>query len=195
MRRSEQRDQTRERIVDAAVDAFVQYGFEAASTRDIATRAGVTQGLITYHFDAKAALWRAAADHVFTPRATTGLELPTDDSSAATRRDAVRAFVRFNATHPAFFRFIFDAGRTDDDRMTWLVETHIAPRFAEFSDLVGADVAPHAWYAIVGAASLIFAVAPEVEALTGLDPTTDAAVERHADFVADLFTGFYGADR
>ena len=40
---------------------------------------------------------------------------------------------------------------------------------------------------------LLFAVAPEVEALTGLDPTTEAAIDRHADFVADLFAAFYGA--
>lgn len=191
MRRSEQREQTRERIVEAAVDAFVQYGYEAAGTRDIAARAGVTQGLITYHFDTKAALWRAAADHVFTGDVTAGLESLADDTSAATRREAVRQFVRFNAAQPAFFRFLFDAGRSDDDRMVWLVETHIAPHFAQFRDLVGADVAPHAWYALAGAASLIFAVAPEVEALSGLDPTTENAIDRHADFVADLFATFY----
>lgn len=193
MLRSERREQTRERIVEAAVDAFVQNGYEAASTRDIAARAGVTQGLVTYHFDSKATLWRAAADQVFTGPSTPGLDLPGTDSSPAARRAAVREFVRFNAAHPAFFRFLFDAGRSDDDRMVWLVETHIADRFTQFSDLVGADVAPHAWYALVGAASLLFAVAPEVEALTGLDPTTEAAIDRHADFVADLFAAFYGA--
>jgi AcrR family transcriptional regulator len=192
VRRAEQREQTIERIVDAAVDSFVQYGFEAASTRDIAARAGVTQGLITYHFDSKAALWRAAADRVFTDAATPAIQPPGGDSSPAARRAAVREFVRFNAAHPAFFRFVFDAGRSDDDRMAWLVETHIARPFNQFRDLVGADVAPHAWYALAGAASLIFAVAPEVEALSGVDPTTAAAIDRHADFVADLFAAFYG---
>lgn len=75
--------------------------------------------------------------------------------------------------------------------MTWLVETHIGPQFSQFRDLVGADVAPHAWYALVGPASLIFAIAPEVNALTGVDPTSEASIERHADFVAEVFASLY----
>jgi hypothetical protein len=39
---------------------------------------------------------------------------------------------------------------------------------------------------MAGAASLIFAVAPECRRLTGLDPETEAAIESHADFVARL---------
>ena len=41
---------------------------------------------------------------------------------------------------------------------------------------------PHAFYALAGAASLIFAVAPECRQLTGIDPMKKAAVERHAEF-------------
>jgi hypothetical protein len=39
---------------------------------------------------------------------------------------------------------------------------------------------------MAGAASLIFAVAPECRRLTGLDPETEQAIEAHADFVARL---------
>ena len=55
-------------------------------------------------------------------------------------------------------------------------------------DAAGIDetVLPHAFYALAGAASLIFAVAPECRRLTGLDPETHEAVETHADFVARL---------
>ena len=48
-------------------------------------------------------------------------------------------------------------------------------------------LAPHAYYALAGAASLIFAVAPECAALTGTDPRRRASIKRHADLVADLF--------
>src|SRR5262245_36084658 len=57
--------ETRERIVAAALEAFAERGFDGARTRDIAARAGVNQGLITYHFASKDALWKAAADHIF----------------------------------------------------------------------------------------------------------------------------------
>jgi len=87
-----------------------------------------------------------------------------------------------------------DAGRHDDGRMRWLVETCLAPRFSEITEdggigsvAFGRGFAPHAYYALLGAGSLIFAVAPECRELTGVDPTMDAAIERHADLMARLF--------
>jgi hypothetical protein len=45
---------------------------------------------------------------------------------------------------------------------------------------------PHAFFALSGAAGLIFAVASNCRRLTGLDPRKREAIEAHADFVADL---------
>ena len=50
----------RARIRDAAIDCFAEAGFDA-SYRTVATRAGVSPGLITHHFGTKAAL-RAECD-------------------------------------------------------------------------------------------------------------------------------------
>jgi TetR/AcrR family transcriptional regulator len=197
MSRAEQRDATHQRIVDAAVSAFAEQGFGASSTRDIAARAGVTQGLVTYHFESKDALWRAAADQIFgqlggslpvRPRRATRAERRTG------ARAAIRAFVHFAARHPELFHFMVDAGRHDDDRMRWLVETHLEPRFSDLAGYGSADgimsgrgLAPHSYYALLGAGSLIFAIAPECRALTGVDPTTAGAIERHAELMAKLF--------
>ena len=63
--RAAQREETHERIVVAAAKAFSEKGFRAASTRDIAARAGVNQGLITYYFKSKQELWKAAAGRIF----------------------------------------------------------------------------------------------------------------------------------
>jgi len=63
--RQKQRDATRARILEAAVQAFTEKGFHGASTRDIARLADTNQGLITYHFSSKEAQWRAAADTLF----------------------------------------------------------------------------------------------------------------------------------
>lgn len=201
MGRAEQRAETRNRILDAAVTAFAEQGFAASSTRDIAARAGVTQGLLTYHFASKDELWRAAADRIF---GRLGGELPerpppADQAGAASLpveppREAVRAFVRFGAANPELFHFMVDAGRSDDERMRWLVEAHLSGRYAAVAELAarafpdeGSAAAPHVYYALLGAASLVFAVAPECVALTGTDPTDPAEVERHADLVARLF--------
>ncbi|MCR9098218.1 MAG: TetR/AcrR family transcriptional regulator [bacterium] len=189
--RAQQRAETRARIVEAAAECFAERGFRAASTREIAARAGVNQGLITYHFKSKDELWRAAAEYFFgfirsmiRERAAV-LEALGEEERA---REAVRDFVRFAAAHPEFFRFMLEAGKHDDERLQWLVDHQLRPVYATIPGLSRFEdaVRTHAQYSLIGAASMIFAVAPEVQRLTGLDPSKPEAVEAHADFVARL---------
>jgi AcrR family transcriptional regulator len=46
-------DQTRQKILDAALELFRERGFEAATMRDIAGAAGVSTGLAYYYFTSK----------------------------------------------------------------------------------------------------------------------------------------------
>jgi TetR/AcrR family transcriptional regulator, regulator of cefoperazone and chloramphenicol sensitivity len=57
-------DQTRESLIDAAVEVFGRDGFRAASTRSIADLAGVNQALIGYHFGGKPGLYLAVFDRI-----------------------------------------------------------------------------------------------------------------------------------
>src|SRR5215831_18051772 len=57
--------ETRDRLVDAALQEFATHGFDGATTREIARRAGVALAALPYHFTTKEALWRAAADRIF----------------------------------------------------------------------------------------------------------------------------------
>lgn len=194
--RSEQREATRERIVEAALEAFAEKGFHGASTRDIAERAGTNQGLITYHFRSKDELWRAAADRIFgllAERMTEQLGGLASEDPRERARAAIRSYVRFAAAHPELFRLMVDEGKNSDRRMKWLVDTHLKPRYEQFMRPPGARTGrydeaslPHAYYVMAGAGSLIFAVAPECRRLTGLDPETAPAIEAHAEFVARL---------
>ena len=190
------RGEAKDRIVAAAIEAFAEKGFEAASTRDIAQRAGTDQGLVTYHFPSKDLLWRAAADQLFGVLGNRLGDRLASLSEADPReriRGAIREYVRWVAKHPEFFRFLVDEGNLSNARTRWLVDTHIKPRFefmkeAGLARATGIDEAtiPHAFFALSGAAGLIFAVASNCRRLTGLDPSKREAIEAHADFVADL---------
>ncbi len=51
--RAEQREVTRQRILDAATDAFTEHGFDGASIDDITARAGFSRGAFYSNFDDK----------------------------------------------------------------------------------------------------------------------------------------------
>jgi AcrR family transcriptional regulator len=55
-------DETRGRLISAAIDVFLDVGYQRASIKEIATRAGVTSGTIYRHFDNKAHLLSVAID-------------------------------------------------------------------------------------------------------------------------------------
>ncbi|MGV2287748.1 CerR family C-terminal domain-containing protein [Trinickia sp. YCB016] len=56
-------DETRMRIITAAIDLFGEHGFAAASTRDIAARAGVNAPALQYYFENKEGVYRACAEY------------------------------------------------------------------------------------------------------------------------------------
>lgn len=63
-RRAEPGVDRRQQILEAALDVFAEVGFEAATTKEIADRADVTQGLIYFYFkQGKEELFSAAFDH------------------------------------------------------------------------------------------------------------------------------------
>lgn len=57
-------DETRQRIIDAAVKLFGERGFAGASTRDIATAAGVNAPALQYYFENKEGVYQACAEAI-----------------------------------------------------------------------------------------------------------------------------------
>ncbi len=56
--------QTRARILDAAVDCLVEFGYAGTTTPRVARRAGVTRGAQVHHFGSKTDLVAAAIKHL-----------------------------------------------------------------------------------------------------------------------------------
>ena len=66
MNREEQKHQTRQRIVQAAVRGFRRGGFGGLGVDGLAKEAGVTSGAFYVHFDSKTDAFRAAVTHGMT---------------------------------------------------------------------------------------------------------------------------------
>jgi AcrR family transcriptional regulator len=194
--------ETQEQILIAALDAFAAHGFDGAKMREIASRAGVTLGLLQYYFGGKQKLWRAAVDRAFEDMRG-GLEVRLEDGSITDERERLRALVRghveFVARRPEFVRLMHDEGKRRGPRMRWLVDRHVKPIYAlllpVFERAQSAGVLPggippvHFAYAFVGAIDVIFHQAEECKRVTGVDPSAPAAVEAHIRAIEHLFLG------
>jgi AcrR family transcriptional regulator len=194
-------DTTRGKILATALRVFAERGFEGARTRDIADQAGANLGLITYYFTNKETLWREAVTSAFVE-----LERELADAAAASAGDdarrqleqLARRFIRFVARKPEFMRLMNDEGKQDSARMRWLVDRFVRPMHERLRALIEAGQArgvlpkeisvESLHYILLGAAGLVFSQAPECLRITGVDPTTDAFAEAHADALMRIFT-------
>jgi AcrR family transcriptional regulator len=105
------------RLLDAAEAVFAQKGFEAATTRAIATRARLNTGLIQYHFGGKQALYEGVlerrlrkAREIFDGAtamvdAASGLPMTREVLKLATVT-VLRSFVRLVQENPDFHRIM-----------------------------------------------------------------------------------------
>ena len=190
---------TREAILVAALRAFTEKGFDGATARDIAARAGVNHGLIRYHFGNKLKLWQAAVDRAFA-RLGAALETVAQGDFPDEReriRLLLRGYVRFVAANPEFVILMNEEGKRRGERLRWITDRHVKPLFAELdailesgqrAGVLAPELTPiHFHYALAGAVGLIFHQAEECRRLTGLDPFDDDMVERHADVIEALF--------
>jgi AcrR family transcriptional regulator len=104
--------EVRKRLLAAAVELIAERGWTAVSTRVVAERAGVTAGLVHYHFASVQALLSAAA--IGAMRET------------ATMLDPVLAQARTPAEAVAMLVSALDAYTGDDPLSVLFVETYLA---------------------------------------------------------------------
>lgn len=196
---------TRGRLIEAALAEFSSHGFDGASTRAIAQRAGVHQPLINYHFSSKAELWRTAVGMLFSELAeamasvidavaTIGVADADVDRPEVEIDDAllcgfIDVLVRFAAQRPELNRIMVAEATADSERLRWITDTYTADAFTLFSGIwnrlrranVVVDLDPMiAYYTVVGASSLLYANAPEARRITGREPIDPSVVGEHA---------------
>ncbi|MCU1397959.1 MAG: transcriptional regulator [Acidimicrobiales bacterium] len=196
---------TRRALLDSALHVFAASGFEAASTRTIAAGAGVRQSQLTYHFDSKDVLWRAAVDHLFgrfDHELIAAIEPGPDDPASLFAR-SIRALVRAVSRLPELNRIMVHEATGDSERLAWIVESHVRARFEQLETLWRALRASGAttldaepviiYYTILGAASLLYVNAAEARRLVRSDPShdviDDALIEAHADTLVAMLLG------
>lgn len=195
--RNEQKEATRDAILQAALQIFSEHGFEGASTRDIAAHAGVHHALIKYYYSNKDSLWRAAVTYLFARQAEE-LRLDPPAGGLRTREErrahaiaVLRRYVQYCASHPEHARLMVQESVRDDARLRWAADTFVTRtgagamefvRMLQHEKLLPSGVSPVSLvYIIVGAAQQFFTLAPEVRRVWKQDPNDARVIEAHVE--------------
>jgi len=199
-------EETRQRLLAAALSAFGARGYDGVSTRELARAAGVNQAAIVYHFGGKEALYTTVADHVAAHgRAALAPLLDRGTSDPPSTRAA--ALTQLAAALHGLVRGLLDLA--DDGAAAAFVlreQTHPGPGFPPLYDgyirplhehvtrLVAAatERSPNAVETVVDAHAVVglalgFAVArATLLRRTGWEAYTPARIDQIADRVAHL---------
>lgn len=106
-------------LLQAALSHFAERGFEGASTRAIAERAGVPQGLVRHHFGSKDGLFREVVDEGLRALAAS----PADAAEPPTSDRALASALRGAPLLCVVTHALLEPGA----RRTWLVEQRLRP--------------------------------------------------------------------
>jgi len=132
--RRRDKEATKKTLIAAAVEVFAQRGFDGATTKEVATRAGVNEGLIQRYFGGKAGLLQAIVGNMCGERLTACRAAPPSDSlkseiatvlrheimQADANRNVLRVFISRALVDPALAASL--KAHYKDSRMPHLVE-------------------------------------------------------------------------
>jgi AcrR family transcriptional regulator len=193
---------TTERLLDAALDAFAEKGFDGMSVRELARSLDVSHNLIPQRIGTKADLWRQAVDRGFGQLAAalaTAFEDDPGDDLGRLRAVVVR-FVEANAARPALLRILTQEAANPGPRFDHLFTCYIDPVRVFGADLMARlrasgqvrtdSVALMYFFMTHGAGGPLALPAMAERFGSTIDPDDAAAVRRHAEEAVDvLFDG------
>jgi TetR/AcrR family transcriptional regulator len=104
----------RAQLIEVTIELVADRGYAGASLAAIAERAGITKAAVLYHFPTKAAVVRAAHEHVLTALVA-DVAAAVEAADTANRPAAyVRSMVGHLREHPRHTRMIIEAMVHDD---------------------------------------------------------------------------------
>lgn len=184
-----------EPLLQAALDAFAEAGYDGMSVRALSRRLGISHALLTARFGSKQDLWFAAMEHACAQgerawrQATEG---PADDDLEALRQGIIRQ-VLFAAAYPQVLRIMNHEGAIDSPRIHFVIDRIVNPLRPSVEGLLDRLVAagriravPYATlhYLITHGGGAQFAHPVEAALLGAGAKPTPAQLQAHAENVA-----------
>lgn len=185
----------RNTIMHAAFECFSVLGYDNASTRAIAERAGASHTKVLYHFGSKEQLWIATMDKAigdYVSKIESDLGDVSQRSASESLRVFIRDFVLFSAEFPGVHRILSMESTQGSNRLDWLIERYLRNHFNTVRDLIRlgqiegtvreGDPA-RLYYHIISAGAAPFTLSWEYKALTGRDVFSEAEIYQTIGFI------------
>ena len=191
--------ETKTKLLAAAAKEFAEKGFEGASTRSVASRAGVPHTLLTYHFESKDGLWKTVVTNMndrLYAMYQSRLEAMSDAESHLRLRLILEGFVKFSFENPDFHWIMSHEASRAGERFNWLRDEHIHTFFFTVGQLIQDSQKSgnfvegdpkHLIYLFIGCVTRIFMIRNEVEDILELSLDDDRFIRRHTDLCMTLF--------
>lgn len=187
-------DETRRRIVDAAIEEFAANGYSAARVVRIAERAGLTHAMLHYYFDTKLALYKHVLGTLAEPFRS--LLVAPGAVHLDVARLAAESF-RLFAENRAYVRIVLWELAAGGGLVKKLglpsVEALESGLLGKLSEPIGREVARQAMASLLGATLIYFFDDPTVEKLFGRERFDRRAIEARAEHLAKLASWLFGA--
>lgn len=189
--KTERADQTRTRILDAAVRQFSANGLAGARTEQIAEEAGVNKALLYYYFAGKEALYKAALESAAQGVLADNMAVLEAQASAGEKflQSALNHFDRVH-TNRGFQSLMQQEmvrlHRGEANALTQLVETVFRPLTLRMNEVIAEGIASgeliavdpaQIRYAAMGANVFYFLSAPMMKMIQGIDPMSHDALD------------------
>jgi TetR/AcrR family transcriptional regulator len=185
------------RLLQGALEAFAEKGYDGMSVRELSRRLGVSHALLTARFDSKEGLWFAAMDYALAAVKESWRRLADDPGldDLEALRQAITYQVMFSAAHPEVLRIMSHEGAIDSPRIRYAVDHFINPLRPLVERRIDRLVAagrirrvPYetVHYLVVQGGGAPYATPVETELLGGSADPSEENIRRHAEIVADL---------
>jgi len=191
---------SQEAILEAALEAFAQRGYDGVSVRELNRQIGVSHNLVHHYFGSKDALWRAAIDYGL-GRVNDAWKLddlgPLADP-VEKMKIGLRRFLEVTARSPSVQRIMEYEAAIGGPRLDYIAERYIVPflsprlgRFEDTTEIEKRDLhLPSLALLIASGATAFFTQAALARKIGGPDPFSEEGIERHIRTITTVL--FYG---
>jgi TetR/AcrR family transcriptional regulator len=191
---------SQETILEVALEAFAQRGYDGVSVRELNRQIGVSHNLVHHYFGSKDALWRAAIDYGLN-RVNDAWrldDLGPDADPVEKMKVGLRRFLEVTARSPSVQRIMEYEAAIGGPRLDYIAERYIlpylSPRLGRFEETTAIEKRelhlPSLALLIATGTTAFFTQAALARKIGGPDPFSEDGIERHIRTMTTVL--FYG---